>query len=237
MDTRVVHCRRATNTNQMIDHSTVEQHHQHKRSTVVHTKMNIVPEWIDTVLWSIGIDSTRRLVETGKQEKVNVKCEEHSDDADDDHQDSRGLSESSSMQATERQVSIETYEHPKPCRRLSDEVAGKANDLAWWNGVAKQSEAMHSREIVIEIPSVEHEGVEDGDDAQIVHGRLFLGVGEWRSRENEEGEKIERCADNDQDQRIVSNDDWLDGFIYWGRGCCWHDEEGLQDRWTIESKF
>ena len=206
MDTRVVHCRRATNTNQMIDHSTVEQHHQHKRSTVVYAKMNIVPEWIDEVLRRIGVDFTRILVETGEHQKLKIDSEKYSDDADDDHQDSRGLSESSSMQATERQVSIETYEHAKPCRRLSDEVAGKADDLAWWNGVAKQSEAMHSREIVIEIPSVEHEGVEDGDDAQIVHGRLLLGVGEWRSRENEEGEKIERCADNDQDQRIVSLD-------------------------------
>ena len=165
IDARVVHRRRATNSNQMIDHTAVEHHHQHERNTVVHTQMNIVPHRIDQVLRSIGIDSAWLLVEATEQQQVEIESETHCDDADDDHQDGRGLAESGAMQATKRQVPVETDEHAEPCRWLADEIAEKADDLAGWDRVALKSNATHSREIMIEVPSVEHEGVEDDNDA------------------------------------------------------------------------
>ena len=223
IDARVVHRRRATNSNQMIDHTAVEHHHQHERNTVVHTQMNIVPHRIDQVLRSIGIDSAWLLVEATEQQQVEIESETQCDDADDDHQDGRGLAESGAMQATKRQVPVETDEHAEPCRWLADEIAEKADDLAGWDGIALESEAMRIQEVVIEIPSVEHDGVKNSDDAQIMHGGLFLGICEWSSWENEESEKIERRANDDQGQWVISKDSRFCVLVHRTGSCVGHD--------------
>ena len=59
---------------------------------------------------------------------------------------------------------------------------------------------------MLEIPSVQRENVEDGDGAQVVHGRLFLRVPERRSAENGESNQIEGSANDNKEQRVVSSD-------------------------------
>ena len=51
---------------------------------------------------------------------------------------------------------------------------------------------------MIEVPSVEHENVEDGDGAHVVHGRLLLGVRERGSTEDSEREQIQRSANDNE---------------------------------------
>ena len=114
----------------MIDHTTIEHDHQHKRHAGGDSEMNVVPHRIDTVLWSLRTDTTVGLVKTGKEKDVEVECNEHSYSTSDDGENPIRLIEPDSSETAERQVSVEADEHTQPRRRLSSSVADEDDRLA-----------------------------------------------------------------------------------------------------------
>ena len=60
---------------------------------------------------------------------------------------------------------------------------------------------------MIEIPSVEHESVEDSRSAHVMNGGPFVRVLEHRATQNDKGEEIEDSPGNDECERIVDNEE------------------------------
>ena len=89
---------------------------------------------------------------------------------------------------------------------MGRDVVQEQHELARRHGVEEEREAVLVQEVMVEIPSVEHEDVEDGDGTHVVYGRLSLEVSEGGAAENGEGEQIESSADDHEKQWIVSND-------------------------------
>ena len=198
LNARVLQRRLTANTEQLVDHTTVEHHHQHEWYARVNTQMDIVPHRIDTVLRGLRIDAAIRFVEAGEEKDVQVECNEHGYDASDDCENALGCIEPCPSEATEHDVSIDGDENKQPCRRLRRSVADEGDELARRYGVSKKSERVDVREVMVEVPSVEHEDVKDGNGAHVVHGRLLLRVPEGRPAEDGEREQVKNSANNDE---------------------------------------